>query len=248
MNIISTTRDVKLEVYNFEDCIHSWNRRKPGRPKEPELTVLMEFPSADGLLLWVPVIMVLLLIPWISPCHDGRDTEVRGAWPIWVAVVVQVVQYPRYAAVWWWAWAIVAIVSVARSGYSRNSSRGWLALHFTEEARGAGRFLFDATGTAAAASDAGTATAPRLCRRQSVSLPAGEGSRLQQHSPPYLNRLKVLFPRLRLCRRAVIQVSVAKGSPRQEGRLITRTFRLYIITHLGTQQRWHKLIAHLRRH
>lgn len=144
----------------------------------------MQFPTADSLLLWISVVITLLLnVSRIPSCHDGRDAEVRGAWPIGIAVVVEVVQYSRYAAVrrWRTGAAVVGVVAVARSWYSSNRcSRILIALHFpvTEEAR-AGRFLFGATFTTAARA---TVTATRLCRRlQSKSLPSGEGTRLEQH-------------------------------------------------------------------
>lgn len=133
------------------------------------------------------LLLLLHLLLTRVPRHDRGYAEVGRALPIRIAIVVEIVQE---ATVRRRARALVTVVADA-SGQScgYRGGGGALALHLSTQIEVMSGFLVvllaaGSSATAATASASASTSAATVAERgqcQSVSLPTGEASRLQQH-------------------------------------------------------------------
>ena len=140
--------------------------------------MLMKFSATHSLLLSPLLLSRLLLLLFRIPSHYGRDTEIRSALSIRIAVVVDVVQE---AAVGRRTGALVVLIPSTRcrdaGGYGRRG--GALGLHLPAEENPRVLLVLLTLDSSAGSSSDDVAAERR--QGQSVSLPSSKGTRLQQH-------------------------------------------------------------------
>ena len=165
----------------------------------------MKFSTADGLLLAMPVVMtlmhwclllllllLLLLMTRISR-HDRGDAEVRRTLSIRIAGIIKIIEE---ASIWWLTGTIITLIPSATRqpwGNGRGGDGGALGLHFPSEKAPGVLLVLLTLGSSATATTPATSSKRR--QDQSVSLPSGEGTRLQQHHLPVPCRFLQLLPK-----------------------------------------------------
>ena len=144
-------------------------------------------------MFWMYWWLLLLLMARIAR-HDSSDAKVRCALTVRIAIVIEIIEE---ASIGWLTRAIIAFISSATRypwGNGRGGGGGALGLHFPSEKAPRVLLVLLALGSSATATTSPAST-PKRRQDQSVSLPSGKGTRLQQHHLPIPCRLPQLLPK-----------------------------------------------------